>query len=434
MSKKGAKNTKEVRQYDIGDVVLGKVRGYPPWPGMVVDPADVPHHVLSEQPPGKKVTLYCVIFFPMGDYAWLHSKDMSTLKKHEMEAFLADDNKKRNRDLCEGYRIAVDPKPFLQKLKEDRAAIAQELEEREQNAEVDQLESEPEDDQDDDSRAGKKSKAASKKRKRESDVEPKPKKTPKSKKDSAEPTKKKSVSAKGKKNGVKSKAMVESEDEGDNAEEEADDEGAGPSKKASPPPTKKAKREKDEGDDSKLSTDPQADQVRDWRHRLQKTFLSNKAPPKPELMPEIDVLFTTVEEYESMTIEQLQHSKIGKVMRHIAALDDGKIPRDDEFKFRTRAKDLVDKWHQILNANKPPNGSPTTSTAGQTNGKSDKEQTKLKDEDEVTQGTKNLDLNGKSSYSRTCFSPVSLGDDADEDANADIGDVSMLADVTMSEA
>lgn len=139
-------------------------------------------------------------------------------------------------------------------------------------------------------------------------------------------------------------------------------------------------------------------------------------------------------------------------MRHIAALEDGKIPHDDEFKFRTRAKDLVDKWHQILNANKPLNGSPTTSTAGQTNGKSDKEKTKDKEEDEVTKGTKNLDLNGKSSYWRPCFSPLSfsamlltlklslwLGDGHvaegnEEDANADIGDVSMLADVTMSEA
>lgn len=95
-------------------------------------------------------------------------------------------------------------------------------------------------------------------------------------------------------------------------------------------------------------------------------------------------------------------------MRHIAALDDGKIPRDDEFKFRRRAKDLVDKWHQILNANKPSNGSPTTSIAGQANGKSDKEKTKDKDEDEVTKITKNLDLNGKSSYWRTCSSSSCL--------------------------
>jgi hypothetical protein len=179
---------------------------------------------------------------------------MSTLKKHEIEAFLADENKKRNRDLCEGYRLALDPKPFVEKLKVDRAAIAQELEEREQDAEVDQLESEPDDDQDDESKVSKKSKAAaSKKRKRESDVEPKQKKTPRAKKDSAEPTKKKNPATKGRKNGVKSKAMVESEDEGEDAEEDADDDiGAGPSKKASPPPAKKAKRDKDEGDDCEL--------------------------------------------------------------------------------------------------------------------------------------------------------------------------------------
>ena len=181
--------------------------------------------------------------------AWLHSKDMSSLKKHEIEAFLADESRKRNRELCDGYRHALDPKPYIEKLKEDRAALVQELEEREQNAEVDQLESEPDDDQDDDSRAGKKPKATSKKRKRESDVEPKPKKTPKAKKDSAEPTKKKSTTAKGRKNGVKSRAMVESEDEGDNAEDADDDGGVGTSKRASPPPAKKSKRDKDDVDD-----------------------------------------------------------------------------------------------------------------------------------------------------------------------------------------
>ena len=176
---------------------------------------------------------------------------MSSLKKHEMEAFLADENRKRNRELCEGYRHALDPKPFVEKLKIDRAALAEELKEREQNAEVDQLESEPYDEQDDDSRTGKKSKATtSKKRKRESDVEPKQKKGPKAKKESTEPNKKKSAAGKGRKNGVKSKALVESEDEGDNAEEDADDDGGvGTSKRTSPPPAKKSKRDKDDGDD-----------------------------------------------------------------------------------------------------------------------------------------------------------------------------------------
>ncbi|KAJ6580383.1 hypothetical protein DFH09DRAFT_979145, partial [Mycena vulgaris] len=43
-----------------------------------------------------------------------------------------------------------------------------------------------------------------------------------------------------------------------------------------------------------------------------------------------------------------QFSKIGKVMRHIHLLEENRIPRDDEFKFRERAKALVDKWHEIL--------------------------------------------------------------------------------------
>lgn len=35
MSKKGAKMTTKEQSYEFRDVVLAKVRGYPPWPGMV---------------------------------------------------------------------------------------------------------------------------------------------------------------------------------------------------------------------------------------------------------------------------------------------------------------------------------------------------------------------------------------------------------------
>ena len=57
-------------------------------------------------------------------------------------------------------------------------------------------------------------------------------------------------------------------------------------------------------------------------------------------------------------------------MRHIAALDDDKIPpRDEDFHFRARAKGLVDKWHRILNANKPAGvTSPISAGPGRMNG------------------------------------------------------------------
>lgn len=95
MSKKGPKSTKEGSQtvsYEIRDIVLGKVRGFPPWPGMVscksriaqpfakgllfnakfnhqqiVDPENVPEAVKSEAPAPRKTTFHCVQFFPTGD-------------------------------------------------------------------------------------------------------------------------------------------------------------------------------------------------------------------------------------------------------------------------------------------------------------------------------------------------------------------------------
>jgi hypothetical protein len=51
-------------------------------------------------------------------------------------------------------------------------------------------------------------------------------------------------------------------------------------------------------------------------------------------------------------------------MRHIAALTPDKVPRDEEFKFRARAKALVDKWHAILGANKPSENGGETITNG----------------------------------------------------------------------
>jgi len=103
-------------------------------------------------------------------------------------------------------------------------------------------------------------KAKSRKRKRESDVASSVQKSrkPGLKKEKEGGTSKKKVMAGTKrKNGNKSKEMVESEDEGAGeaeaeAEAEAEDEDAGPSKKPSPPPVKKVKRDKeDEADDGR---------------------------------------------------------------------------------------------------------------------------------------------------------------------------------------
>ncbi|EPQ56881.1 Tudor/PWWP/MBT [Gloeophyllum trabeum ATCC 11539] len=344
MAKKG--KTEHEQSYSPRDIVLAKVRGYPAWPGMVVDPDTVPPTVAKERPQGKKSTFYCVRFFPAGDYAWIVPKDISRLQKHEIEAYISEPHKKSG-DLLIGYKTALNP----EKWEEERENARAEYEQYEAEAEVDQLESEVGEDED-----GEK-KPKPKKRKREMETPAKSKAKSKAKKEPSETPAKKKATGGRKKNGTKSNAMVESEDEG-GADADAH---ASRGKEESAPPTKRSKREEDEAD-SALTNDPEATKVKDWRHKLQKAFLNTKATPKPEEMPDLDKLFTTVETYDNMTLEYLQFSKIGKVMRHIHALKTEQVPRDDEFKFRERAKVLVDKWHEILDAKKEKPAGPNGTT------------------------------------------------------------------------
>jgi len=295
---------------------------------MIVDPEKVPESVTKERPSGKKSTWYCVRFFPTGDYAWVVPKDMSKLKEHEIQSYINEPHR-RSGDLLAGYKIALDPVEW----EKTKAIEAAEAKEKAENAQIDELDDE--DAQGDEDESEKKTTTKSRKRKRESEPTPK-KTTTKKAKESTEPSKKRSATnGKGKRNGVKSKTTVESEDD-------AQEEEAGPSKQSSPPPAKKAKRDEPE--------DPEVLRVKEWRHKLQKAFLNNKAEPKEEDMPACDELFKLLENYNEMTIVHLSQSKIGKVMRHIQNKEN--IPRDEEFKFRDRARALVEKWQQQIPASK----------------------------------------------------------------------------------
>ncbi|KAK7433763.1 hypothetical protein VKT23_020590 [Stygiomarasmius scandens] len=112
-------------------------------------------------------------------------------------------------------------------------------------------------------------------------------------------------------------------------------------------------------------------------------------------------------------------------MRHITALDLEKVPKDDEFKFRERAKAPADKWHQILG--------PSPATKSTTNGGGDPATGEAKpvNGDAVTKDVSMMDIpavNGDSDpegESKTeATPPAAEGDNA--------GDMSVLADVTVS--
>ena len=165
--------------------------------------------------------------------AWVVPKDMSKLKEHEIQSYINEPHK-RSGELLAGYKIALDPAEW----EKEKAIEAAEAKEKAENAQVDELDDEDAQGDEDDSEK----KTATKSRKRKRESEPAPKKTATKKaKESTEPSSKKrsAPNGKGKRNGVKSEATVESED--DVHEEEP-----GPSKKSSPPPPKRAKRDERE--------------------------------------------------------------------------------------------------------------------------------------------------------------------------------------------
>ncbi|EDR00389.1 uncharacterized protein LACBIDRAFT_314407 [Laccaria bicolor S238N-H82] len=269
MSKKSSKaqQAKVAMTYNINDTVLGKVRGFPPWPGMVVDPDNVHPTMALERPSNKKAMFYCVRFFPLGDHAWLVEKDISKLQRHEIELYISEPHKMSS-ELLNGYRIALDPATWLV----EKEAMIQDTVDMEENAEIDQL-AETEDGEDEGAagkKQGKKRKcddaSASIKEKKERKKSNKPAKAKAKKDTDAGRTTRKAKAANGNgasKRSKKSQVMVESKDEGEaeaDAEDEAEDDAdAGPSTKSSkkaaaaadktavsPPPAKKAKRDWDD--------------------------------------------------------------------------------------------------------------------------------------------------------------------------------------------
>lgn len=305
MTSLGAKKeAAETRSFSTRDIVLAKLKGYPQWPAMVVDPESVPDKVTEERPGGSKH--YCVRFFPAGDYAWLLARDISPLLRPDIERFIqAPKGAKRSGELLKGYQVALDPTAW-------EATINDEIAKRI----ADGVRDDAEDEEDDDDSYG------GKKKRRRSSVGKAP--------DGGASKKKRRTS---KKNGL-SAETVESEDDAAAA--------------AAPVQEKNKKKDDDDERYAHLKNDAGAAHIKSVRHALQKTFLSKTTPTDKDLESS-DALFKELETNE-IKVEYLTYSKIGKVMRHIASLDDAAIPREGEFGFKRRAGDLVSKWHKVANA------------------------------------------------------------------------------------
>ncbi|CAH7675349.1 hypothetical protein PPACK8108_LOCUS10346 [Phakopsora pachyrhizi] len=65
------------------------------------------------------------------------------------------------------------------------------------------------------------------------------------------------------------------------------------------------------------------------------------------MMPDINEVFKSIEAFEMKT-EWLTSSKLGKVLKQVGALDNSKVPLDEKYNIRARARALEEKWRRTL--------------------------------------------------------------------------------------
>ncbi|WVQ84486.1 hypothetical protein IAT38_006638 [Cryptococcus sp. DSM 104549] len=290
-AKPAAKPAAEL-SFTIGDIVLARLRGFPPWPARIADPETVPRNV-AKQRPGKNPSIYCCQFFPAGDFSWLQAKEIKPLTSDDITKFLAQPHRKTTGPLRTAYSTAQDPTEWDAKQEEIHRA------QEEEEANVDELEDEDEAEV----KGGKRKRGAAPEKK-------------KAKAKVAEPEESKAKKVK-----------------------------AAPAPKAAAEKKKQPASKADADDADPLSKDPECSKVKDWRHRLQKAFLGGSMPSEDE-MKQHDELFKTIEAYEGMSIEALTYSKIGKVMKKMVTLP--AIPKNDEYKITERASKLMRQWSEFI--------------------------------------------------------------------------------------
>ncbi|KLU84182.1 hypothetical protein MAPG_03227 [Magnaporthiopsis poae ATCC 64411] len=82
------------------------------------------------------------------------------------------------------------------------------------------------------------------------------------------------------------------------------------------------------------------------RHKLQKGLLTRDQEPKEDEMKAMSDYIQKLEVMPELEVGIIRATKINKVLKAILKLDN--IPKEDEFKFKPRSKELLDKWTKLL--------------------------------------------------------------------------------------
>ncbi|KAJ2778421.1 hypothetical protein H4R18_004613 [Coemansia javaensis] len=360
--------------YSPGTLCWAKLKGYPWWPSRIEDASTLSSEVMDSKPRSGRV--YPVLFFGSLDYAWMTPEN---LKPYEENLTRYGSKAKDRKDplFSNALEQARDPSIAEELIRRNAAAAAAAA----SDSEDDDDEEEEEEEEDEDEAEGKTGS-----RDAESDVEmraadsdsgrgraprrPQAKngrtrKAPAGNKrmslssnssgDEAAPetTPKRSRTA------ARDQTASKSGSPGSNARQDSEDTRSaarGSPRSASPEHGADARPGAAKDDDRKgargatkthqnIKNGSKTYQfLMQLRHKLQKTVI--KGPVPEDLAPVNDVL-RRLEDFD-MTLELIQETKLGKVMRIIAGSERLKDAPEEQYDIKGRAGRLAEKWRQLI--------------------------------------------------------------------------------------
>ncbi|KAI9830789.1 MAG: hypothetical protein M1826_004423 [Phylliscum demangeonii] len=425
MSERGKKVNKKKSQVlthlgaQAGDFYLARMKGHPAWPSVICDEDMLPAALLtsrgvsSKRPDGtyredyadggKRVNerTFPVMFLGTNEFAWIVNTDLVNL---DVESIELNPTKARPKKLEEAYKTAAekhDLKWFKKMLGEHEAALLADEEEKpvesgktskSKKKDKDAMEdSDTNDDEsmedEDDDEPEPETKSKSKKRKKDVDSDGEdtkasdarfswlPAKTPKRRASAKNGTPKTKTPNSKKANGSTKKSASKS------ASKVTPSSKKGKSKASSS--KKSAKKDKDEEDEdaedesSAEEEDPSPEvlrerkenQIRLLRHQLQRAFLMRDQAPKEEDMKKSSEDLARLETYQTLEGSIIRATKVNKVLKGIVRL--ATIPKDEEFRFRHRAFQLLQAWNQSTDDVHVEGGANGTSKGGAGEAKAD---------------------------------------------------------------
>ncbi|KAJ2725694.1 hypothetical protein GGI07_001062 [Coemansia sp. Benny D115] len=354
--------------YEPGTLCWAKLKGYPWWPSRIEREQDLTAEVVDSKPRSGRV--YPVLFFGSLDYAWITPENLEPYEEN-LAKYGSKAKNRKDPSFADALKQAVDPsivegimKRSASTATADTSDDAEEEEEEEDNAANADSDVEMQS-ADSDAHTPAKARAATRRAPRDNgrtrkttagtkrasfsasssgdDVDGAA--TPKRSRTTA--SKEHSVSNSGSPNGS---ARRDSDDSRSAAKDSP--RSGSPSRHASPE-NKASKDDKaNDRSGSKPSSSHQNTKGRSkayqflmqLRHRLQKTVI--KGPILEDLTP-VHEVFKKLEDFD-MTLELIQETKMGKVMRIIASSERLGDAPEEAFDIKGRAQRLKEKWRLLV--------------------------------------------------------------------------------------